>query len=77
MQISLPQVKPNPEQTTAFTTLLLGVFLNSPLIGTRGLHGITEKQIYTRYGAPFLNGLQTFSGLTTLEQVHLVHKLQW
>ena len=76
MKVSLLNQHPNAQQTTAFTTLLVGVFLNSPLISTQGLASITEKAIYTKYGRPFLTSLQTFSELTTLEQMHMMHKLQ-
>ena len=76
MQVSLPYRPPNYQQTTAFTTILLGVFLNSPLIGSHGLAQVTEKAIYIKYGQPFLDSLQIFSELTTLNQVQMVHQLQ-
>ena len=65
-----------PRQQTAFTSLLLGVFLNSPLLPNDHLPGITEVAVANYYGQPFLNSLDYFSGQSTLVQINLLHFLQ-
>ena len=71
--------KSNPRsssQTTAFTTLVMGVFLNSPLITSDHLLGLSESEIYSKYGIRLLNSLTRFSELNTLEQIQTLHLLQ-
>ena len=63
-------------QKTAFTSLLMGIFVNSPIFNCHDLHGVSEVSIYRRYGDPFRLALETYSGLSTAEQVFLIHELQ-
>ena len=75
----LTQLSPTlePKQTTAFTSLLMGVFLNNnSIISISGLSKVTEKGIYQRYGQPFLHALSTFADYSTLEQVYVINSLQ-
>ena len=65
-----------PRQQTAFTSLLVGVFLNSPLLPNDGLPGITETAVANYYGQPFLNSLDYFSGQSTMIQIGILHVLQ-
>ena len=65
-----------PRQQTAFTTLLIGVFLNNPLLSQDGLPGFTETAISSYYGQPFLDSLTVFSGQSTLKQLGILHQLQ-
>ena len=65
-----------PRQQTAFTSLLVGVFLNSPLLPQDSLPGITETAIAAYYGQPFLDSLDNFSGQSTLIQLNILHELQ-
>ena len=66
----------NPCQQTAFTSILVGVFLNSPLLPNDGLPGFTETAIATYYGQPFLDALDFYSNLPTMSQIGIMHKLQ-
>ena len=68
--------KRNSNQTTAFTSLVMGVFLNSPLISNEDLRGLNEEIIYLKYGPVFLTSLQNFSELNTLSQLQILHHLQ-
>ena len=70
----MPQ--PNALQNTAFTSILMGVFLNSPLISSYDLTGLSGSTIFARYGSPFLQTLEEFSGLNTLAQFEIIHSLQ-
>ena len=72
-QLTIPKT---PAQTTAFTSLVIGVFLNSPLIPAESLHGINESEIYSKYGEQFLSSLRNYSELNTLEQMQVLHLLQ-
>ena len=65
-----------PRQQTAFTSLLVGVFLNSSLLSKKSLPGITETAVASYYGQPFLDSLDYFSGQSTLIQINILHKLQ-
>ena len=74
---TLDTIKTNPNQTTAFTSLLMGIFLNNPSITEiSGLSSVTLDSVYNRYGLPFLESLQVFSEYSTLEQVYLIHRLR-
>ena len=65
------------KQTTAFTSLLLGVFINNNSIRSMsGLTNVTEKAVLQRYGQPFIDALDAFSNYSTLEQVFVVKTLQ-
>ena len=64
------------QETTAFNTLLMGIFINSPLIDNRLLNGITKEDLYMQYGQPFYDGLLTFGRLSGAEQIYLIHYLQ-
>ena len=68
--------RPNALQNTAFTSILMGVFLNSPLISSKDLTGFSGSYVFHRYGQPFLTALETFSGLNTLAQFEIIHSLQ-
>ena len=68
--------KRSSSQTTAFTSIVVGVFLNSPNIPLEYLKGINEDEIYRKYGHPFLTSLQRYSDLHTLEQLQILHILQ-
>ena len=67
---------PNFGQTTAFTSILVGVFLNDHTINISGLSEITESLVYHRYGPPLLQSLQVFSEYSALEQVYVIHCLK-
>ena len=65
------------KQTTAFTSLLMGLFLNnSSIISISGLSNVTEKEIYRRYGQPLLKALDVFGDYSTPEQVYVINSLQ-
>ena len=69
--------KTTPNQNTAFTSLLMGIFLsNESIIEVSGLSTITLDNVYQRYGLPFLRSLEVFSEYSTLEQVYLIHRLR-
>ena len=73
----LDQDKTTPSQKTAFTSLLMGIFLNnSSIVEVTGLSSVTLDSVYKRYGLPFLQALQVFSEYSTLEQVYLIHRLR-
>ena len=63
-------------QNTSFRTLLTGIFLNSPMIDQRLLSGVSEESTYNRYGPRFRHGLTIFAGLSSAEQIFLIHHLQ-
>ena len=67
---------PNALQNTAFTSLLMGVFLNSPLISSHDLSGLSGSRIFHKYGKPFLEALDKFGQLNALEQFDVIHTLQ-
>ena len=71
-----PIIQPGPVESTAFTSLLMGIFLNSPLITSHDLRGLRENDIYSYYGAPFLQSLHFFGEKTTLQQIQTLHLLQ-
>ena len=63
-------------QNTAFTSLLMGVFLNSPLIPPEALAGLSKPNLFSRYGTAFRQSLEVFARYDTFEQVHIIHILQ-
>ena len=71
-----PPLNRGPNHSTAFTSLVVGVFLNSPLISVENLRGLNESEIYSKYGDSFLISLQRYSELNTLEQIQILHLLQ-
>ena len=76
-EISLGLLQPCPKRTTAFTSLLMGVFIhNNYITSISGLSNITEKEAYYRYGTPFIRSLDIFSEYSTLEQVYVIDRLQ-
>ena len=66
----------NDLQNTAFTSLLMGVFLNSPLISPEDLSGISQPGLFSRYGESFRQSLEIFARHDTIEQVGIIHILQ-
>ena len=66
----------NDLQNTAFTSLLMGVFLNSPLIPPEALAGLSKPDLFSRYGTTFRQSLEVFARYDTSEQVHIIHILQ-
>ena len=66
----------NDLQNTAFTSLLMGVFLNSPMISPEDLVGLSKPGIFNQYGTSFRQSLQVFASYDTVEQVHIIHILQ-
>ena len=76
-EFPLTTIKPNPKRTTAFTSLLMGVFIHNNLISSiSGLSNLTETEAYRRYGTPFLRSLDIFSEYGTLEQVYVIDRLE-
>lgn len=66
----------NDLQNTAFTSLLMGVFLNSPLIPIEDLSGLSKPGLFSRYGKSFRRSLEIFGQYDTFEQVRIIHLLQ-
>ena len=71
-----PLSRVNPCQRTAFTSLVLGVFLNSPLVNPDLFRGITESAIYLKYGSKFQQALTRFGQLSSIQQISIIHKIQ-
>ena len=65
----------DPRQKHAFTTLFVGIFVESPLVNTQKL-GVSEASVFKRYGETFEDGLTTFGRLSVAEQMFLVKHLQ-
>ena len=64
-------------RTTAFTSLLMGVFMhNSRITSITGLSNVTEEAAYRRYGPAFVRSLEVFSTYSTLEQICVINSLQ-
>ena len=63
-------------EQTAFTSLLVGVFLNSPLVTSQHLRGIREDDIFQIYGESFRHSLLQYSSQTTPRQIQTMHQLQ-
>ena len=75
LSIITPQTSSN--RTTAFTSLLMGVFMNNPYItSVTGLSNMTEEEAYRRYGSPFIHSLEVFGTYSTLEQIYVINSLQ-
>ena len=66
----------NSRQQTAFTSLLVGVFLNSPIFPKDGLPRLVETSVFAYYGQPFLDALDQYSTQSTMRQIDILHKLQ-
>ena len=66
----------NDLQNTAFTSLLMGIFLNSPMISPEDLVGLSKPNVFKKYGTSFRQSLQVFASYDTIEQVHIIHILQ-
>ena len=64
------------QQQTAFTTILMGIFLNSPIISGDFLFGLNEDDIYSKYGDTLLYSLHAFSENPTLKQLQILHNIQ-
>ena len=69
-------ITPGAIESTAFTNLLVGIFLNSPHITSHDLRGLRESDIYNYYGSPFLDSLRHYAENSTLQQVNILHMLQ-
>ena len=78
MEMTSPKhvISPSALQNTSFTSLLMGVFLNSPLITSEHLSGFSSSRIFLKYGDPFLVALDQFGRLNALEQFDIIHNLQ-
>ena len=76
MTITRDVINPSALQNTSFTSLLMGVFLNSPLITSDHLNGFSSSRIFLKYGNPFLVALDRFGQLNALEQFDIIHNLQ-
>ena len=63
-------------EQTAFTSLLVGVFLNSPLVTHQHLRGIRDDDIFQIYGEHFRRSLLQYSNQTTTNQIRTMHQLQ-
>ena len=75
--IALQSIDNPSNRTTAFTSLLMGVFMqNSQITSISGLSSLTEAEAYRRYGPPFTRALDVFSTYSTLEQVYVINSLQ-
>ena len=66
----------SPCQTTAFTSIFMGVFQSSILLNQITTFNVTEEDVYRQYGQKLLDALQIFSEYSTLEQVYVIHRLQ-
>ena len=76
-ELSIIAPQTSSSRTTAFTSLLMGVFMhNNQIISITGLSNVTEAEAYKRYGSPFIRSLEVFSTYSTLEQVYVIQSLQ-
>ena len=76
-ELSLITPRNHSSRTTAFTSLLMGVFMNnSRITSITGLSNMTEEEAYRRYGPPFIHSLDIFSTYSTLEQIYVINSLQ-
>ena len=76
-ELSLVFPQGSSSRTTAFTSLLMGVFINnSQIISLSGLSSLTEQEAYHRYGPPFIRSLEIFSTYSALEQIYVINCLQ-
>ena len=76
IEIKVDDEPPATHQSAAFSMLLSGIFLSSPYVQPNEFVGVSEQQIYRRYGQIFRRGLTTFSNLSLAEQGFLVLHLQ-
>ena len=63
-------------ENTAFTSLLVGVFLNSPMITSKDIRSLRELNVEQQYGRSFQYSLNLFSQRRPIEQIHLLHQIQ-
>ena len=63
-------------RSEVFTTLLMGIFVNNPLMDIQSLRNVSPETVMNRYGTSFQNGLDTFGRLSNAEQVYLINHLQ-
>ena len=63
-------------ENTAFTSILVGVFLNSPLIDSQHLEALRNLNIGQKYGNSFQHSLNLYSQKRPMEQVGILHKIQ-
>ena len=72
----IPKISTRANETTAFTSLLVGVFLNSPMITSNHLRGLRSDDIFSYYGDRFRSSLRQYSNEDTLYQIRTMHQLQ-
>ena len=63
-------------ENTAFTSLLVGVFLNSPLVTRHHIQEIRDQQPIQQYGKQFQYSLNAFSQQRPMNQLQILHQLQ-
>ena len=63
-------------ENTAFTSLLVGVFLNSPMISKQDIQEIQNQQPLEYYGNRFQYSLNAFSQQRPMKQLQILHSLQ-
>lgn len=63
-------------ENTAFTSLLVGVFLNSPLITSDHMKELYNINMQEQYGRSFQQSLNVFSQKRPVDQIYFLHKLQ-
>ena len=71
-----PKMSTSDARSEVFTTLLMWIFLNNPIIDIQSLGTISQEAVIRRYGVSFQNGLHTFGRLSDAEQVYLINHLQ-
>ena len=63
-------------ENTAFTSLLVGVFLNSPMLTDQHIQSIRTHNPLDRYGVRFQYSLNAFSQERPMKQLQIMHNLQ-
>ena len=63
-------------QNSSLTSIFVGVFLNDPLPQFTDFTGITEANIYARYGSTLKEALREFSTYSVLEQLYVIQSLK-
>ena len=66
----------NPSRSTAFTSLVVGIFLNHSLVNPEIFPTITEDTFYERYGESFEEALAAFDRLSSSQQLFLLYQVQ-
>ena len=78
MSIELSESLPTTyAENTAFTTFMVGVLLNSPLIHHEHMVVFNNLNIRQKYGNQFQHSLNLFSQQRPKDQINILHKLQW